>query len=371
MKTEKPFDSITGLRALACLCIVCYHYFCLYVDDPGLGRDMLPWYPRSAYFFEYAKNAAEMFFLLSGFLTAWHTRRRMESLSFGAYAKRKVGKLLGPSVAVNLWALLNLFFMRRLGLAAGAAPVTPLRLLLSVLMVNTGWLTSYAQTGLPVASTMWYVDVLLLCSLLYYPLCRLGKKRGVYLSLCAGMVLVGLLCLDHSPNLPFLWTFDGRGYAPFFLGALLCEWQTAASENTRKRVSLLCFGFVLLVFLLHTVLGFERVFGSLGTMRYVRYFTFAAAPGILLAALNLPPVRSALSFRPLVWLGGLSAAVYYVHNNVMQDYQLLNTLTGSKINLLEPAVFLLILLSMIPCALLFRAAGTGVRSLSEALMRKE
>ena len=370
MKNREQIDSITGMRALACLCIVCYHFFCLYVDDPGLGREMLPWYPRFRYFFEYAKNASEMFFLLSGFLTAWHTRGRMENLTFGAYAKRRIGKLIGASVAVNLWALLNLFLLRRAGLTAGLAPVTPLRLLLSVLMINTGWFTSYAQTGLPIASTMWYVDVLLLCCLLYYPVCRLGKRRGVYLALCAGLVLLGLVCLDRKPNLPFLWSFDGRGYVPFFLGALLCEFQTAGSDRQKKLVSLLWFGFVAAFFLLRAVLGFERFFGALGTLRYVRYFTLVAAPGILLAALNLTPVRKVFSVTPLVWLGGLSAAIYYVHNNVMQDYLLLNTLTGSKINLLAPASFLLIVLSMIPWALLYRAAETRLRSLAQTLMEK-
>ena len=78
------------------------------------------------------------------------------------------------------------------------------------------------------------------------------------------------------------------------------------------------------------------------------------------AALNLSPVRALLSWKPLVWLGGLSAAIYYVHNNVMQDYLLLNALTGAKIDLLAPVSFLLILLSTIPWALLFRAAGTRV-----------
>ena len=360
MKNRKQFDSITGLRAVACLCIVCYHYFCLYVDDPGLGREMLPWYPQSVYFFEYAKNATEMFFLLSGFLTAWHTRNRMEDLSFGAYAKQKFLKLIGASVAVNLWALLNLFLLGRAGLAAGGSPVTPLRFLLSVLMINTGWFTSYARTGLPVAGTMWYIDVLFLCTLLYYPICRLGKRRGAYLALCAGMVFLGWLCLDHTPNLPFLWTFDGRGYVPFFLGALLCEFQKEAWDRQKRLVSLLWSGFVAVFFLFHVALGFERVFGALGTMRYVRYFTFVAAPGILLAALNLSPVRTLLSWKPLVWLGGLSAAIYYVHNNVMQDYLLLNALTGSKVDLLAPVSFLLILLSMIPWALLARALGTRV-----------
>jgi peptidoglycan/LPS O-acetylase OafA/YrhL len=238
-------------------------------------------------------------------------------------------------------------------------------------MINTGWFTSYAQTGLPVATTMWYVDVLLLCCLLYYPVCRLGKRRGVYLALCAGFVLLGLICLERKPNLPFLWSFDGRGYAPFFLGTLLCEFQTGVSDRHKKLVSLLWFGFVAVFFLLHTVLGFERFFGTLGAMRYVRYFTFVAAPGILLAALNLTPVRAALSVTPLVWLGGLSAAIYYVHNNVMQDYLLLNTLTGSKIDLLAPASFLLIVLSMIPWALLFRAAETRLRFLTNPLRKKE
>ena len=356
MKNREQFDSITGLRAVACLCIVCYHFFCLYVDDAGLGREMLPWYPQSRTFFEYAKNATEMFFLLSGFLTAWHTRGRIENLSFGTYARRKTLKLIGASVVVNLWALLNLVLLKQAGVTAAAEGVTPLRFFLSILMINTGWFTSYAQTGLPIATTMWYIDVLLLCSLLYYPICYLGKRPCVYRTFCAGMVLIGWICLDHTPNLPFLWIIDGRGYVPFFLGALLCEFQKNTSDRQKKIVSLLWFGFVAIFFLVRLVLGFERVFGVLGTARYIRYFEFIAAPGILLAALNLAPVRNLLSRKPLVWLGGLSAAIYYVHNNVMQDYLLLNTSTGSKINLLAPLSLLLVVLSMIPWAMLFRAA---------------
>jgi hypothetical protein len=42
----------------------------------------------------------------------------------------------------------------------------------------------------------------------------------------------------------------------------------------------------------------------------------------------------------------------------MQDYLLLNALTGSKLDLLAPVSFLLILLSMIPWAMLARALGT-------------
>ena len=46
----------------------------------------------------------------------------------------------------------------------------------------------------------------------------------------------------------------------------------------------------------------------------------------------------------------------------MVDYLILNELTGSKLNLLTPASFLLIVLSMIPWAMLYRALEeTAVR----------
>lgn len=36
---------------------------------------------------------------------------------------------------------------------------TPLRFVLSVLMINTGWFASFTQTLLPVNATMWFIDV--------------------------------------------------------------------------------------------------------------------------------------------------------------------------------------------------------------------
>ena len=348
------FDSITGLRGIACLCIVCYHFFCLYIDDPGLGRELAPWYPWSKYFFEYSKNAAEMFFLLSGFLIAWHYRDQIGKISFAAFFRQRYGKLIVASVFVNLWALVNVWLMTETGMGAETAPIILPRFLLSVLMINTGWFTSYAQTGLPVCTTMWYVDVLLVCYLLYYAVGRIGQDRRVFIALSAGMVLLGWICLDFTPELPFLWSFDGRGYLPFFLGVLLCEFQRTASEKEKRLVSLLWGGGIAAFFLFHSVVGFERVFGAFGTKTYIRYFEFVAAPGILLCALNLKAVREAFSWRPLVWLGGLSASVYYVHNALMEDYKILNALTGAKINFLSEPVFLLVIASVIPFAVLFQ-----------------
>ncbi len=362
---ERTFTALTGMRGIACLFIVCYHYFCLYMDDPGLGIQALPFYPHSEFFFAYSKNAVELFFMLSGFLTAFHYREKIASLSPGEYLKKHYGKLFIPSVIVNLWALLNARLILRTvpGSNAWIPPVTPLRTVLSVLMVNTGWVTSYGQTGLPLNSSMWFVDVLLLCYLLYYPVCRLSKNRYLYLSACAVMVLIGWVCLEHAPRLPFLWGINGRGYAPFFLGALLCEFQVKAEEKVRKRVSAVWGTLILGFLLIRPAVGFERIFGSIGGSAYVRYFEFIAAPGLLLAALNLRPISGLLSWRPLVWAGSLSAALYYVHNNVMQDYLLLNAAFGSKLSFSSGLVFLAVLVSVIPFAVLWQYLSQQARFL--------
>ena len=238
-KKEHGFDSITGMRGIACLFIMCFHYYCLYIDDPGLGNQAMPLYPYSEFFFLYSKNAVELFFMLSGFLTAYHYRKKIASMNPWEYMKKHYGKLIIPSVIVTIWALANAFLMLQYvpGSEEYVSQVTSLRVILSALMINTGWFTSYKQTQLPVNSTMWFVNVLFLCYILYYVIRKLARKNIVYLILCGLMVILGWICLDHSPKLPFLWAMDGRGYATFFLGALLCEFQTEAGEKIRKRVS--------------------------------------------------------------------------------------------------------------------------------------
>ena len=155
-KKEHAFPSLTGMRGIACLFIVCFHYFCLYIDNLGFGTEALPFSPYSEFFFVYSKNAVELFFMLSGFLTAYHSREKNASISLWEYLKKCYGKLIIPSVIVNLWALVNALIILRIipGSDAFISPITPIRIVLSVLMLNTGWFASYKQTALPLNSTI-------------------------------------------------------------------------------------------------------------------------------------------------------------------------------------------------------------------------
>ena len=355
---QKRIDSITGMRGIACLCVVCYHFYCLLMGNYGLSYDAVPWMLSTKYFFEYSKNAVELFFMLSGFLTALRYRERIREMSFGSYFKQRYGKLLGASLAVNLWALVNIIIRLKIGLGDGVQALTPLRFMLSVLMINTGWFTSPTQTSLPVNTTMWFIDVLLLCYLLYYVIVRLGKNTPTYIALCAVMVVVGWICLEHTPQWPFLWSSNGRGYATFFLGALIAEFQLSVSGEWRSRISLTWSAFITIFFIFHMVVGFEQVFGRFGTLNYVRYFEFVVALGLILAALNLRFVGRIFSWKALTWLGALSPAVYYVHNNWIEDCMIINALAGEPFDLRAGPAFLILLTTTIAVAMIYRKIET-------------
>ena len=362
-KGHPVLNAITGIRGLACLFIVSFHYFCLYIDNRKLGMEALPFWPHSEFFFTYSKNAVELFFLLAGFLTAWHYRNKIAKMSPGDYFKRHYLKLLGPSIIVNLWAFANAVI--QLGTVPGSdsyiPAVNPLRFLLSVLMINTGWFTSYQQTGLPINSTMWFIDVLLLCYIIYFVMCRLARNRRAYYIACTVMILLGWICLEHTPGVPLLWSLDGRGYAPFFIGALLYELQMDTDEALRKKAAVVWGTLILAILLLRSIFGFERIFGNLGSSGYVRYFEFFAAPGLLFCALNLRFVAKFFEWKPFLWLGMLSSAIYYVHNNLMEDYALINDLSGSHVNFSSVPVFLVVIFSIIPAAMLYHYLETKLR----------
>ena len=118
--------------------------------------------------------------------------------------------------------------------------------------------------------------------------------------------------------------------------------------------------FVMAFFIYHMFVGFENVFGEFGTRTYVRYFEFAAAPGLLLTALNLTPVARVLSWKPLMGLSALSTAIYYVHNCLMEDCMIVNHLAGNPVDLCSWPAFLIILVGIIPAAMVFRKITSSI-----------
>ena len=72
-----------------------------------MGAEALPFGAGAEFFFTYSKNAVELFFMLSGFLTAYHYRNRIATMAPLTYAQKHYFRLLIPSVLVNAWALIN------------------------------------------------------------------------------------------------------------------------------------------------------------------------------------------------------------------------------------------------------------------------
>ena len=78
------------------------------------------------------------------------------------------------------------------------------------------------------------------------------------------------------------------------------------------------------------------------------------APGLIPAALNLRSVERILSWKALTWLGALSPAVYYVHNNWIEDCMIVNALAGEPFDLRSGPAFLIMLATTIAVAVIYR-----------------
>lgn len=73
---------------------------------------------------------------------------------------------------------------------------------------------------------------------------------------------------------------------------------------------------------------------------------------MILCALNLSPVRKCLEWKPLVWLGTLSGTIYYVHNNIMENYLILDSSLGIHLDFSSGWVLLAVLISIVPFAIM-------------------
>ena len=181
---------------------------------------------------------------------------------------------------------------------------------------------------------------------------------------CNVMVVVGYICITKKWDIPFLYFNSGRGYASFFMGTLLHEFQEKIGKRKREKISGSALAFLIFVTILSAINGVEPTFGD-----FYRCFVFIIAPTIIISTLNLNFVRAFFELRPFVWLGSISMSIYYVHNNVMVDYTIINEILNLKLNFNSTKAFVIIIVSMIPFAVLWgKIAGTWGNSIKNYIL---
>lgn len=299
MKTGK-ISSLTGIRALLALQVLSFHYRATKGQSP---------FNDVSFIWTWGVYAVGLFFIMSGFLTGYVYKKIICKLSFKEYLWRRVRGIIIPLFLINtfstiLWAVewyvlkmyeIEIYYIK---------PFSLIRILSSYLNLSRGWLINF----MPMDGPLWYMSVLMLCELIYWIISRVSSndttRRAIFIAFCVIGLTIYLLDVEY---IPFLFgTSNGRAYMGFFAGLLAYEAYEKNAFKSVVGVLLVAVGVII------PELGFP--YGEV-----IRYFTLDI--GVLILLVKNEFVSKLASNRVFVWLGGLSTAVYMVHEP-LQDFVL-------------------------------------------------
>ena len=326
-QSRKYFPSLTGLKAVMCLVIVCYHTM---PETPLINA--IPLSALVRYIGGSLGNS--VFFMISGFLmvNAYRDRIQGGSVPFGPFLWGRISKFYG------IYLLTNFLCMILRGLRYGLSSINVYDVSMILLLQNGGAL----RGNYPYNGPTWFVSMLLICNLVFYAVCYLGKNRTAYRCALVGVIVWGYLALTHEWALPLVHSLVGVGLVNFFLGCILAEVYPAISDQTHRWLSpfsLLALAGALLLMVKN---GVDNGLGS--TLPGI---AFGLSPVIVYAAVANPLLRVPLSWKPMQAIGKISISVFFWHMVVYEmALQLLGRITGSEtMTDLQYLVYLLLMLS--------------------------
>lgn len=321
--TKKHFYEIDSLKIFFALWVVFHHYF---TWEGGWKIDNCP--KISAFIYIYGWLGVEFFFILSGFLMEHTYKKIIYTLSFPQFMGRRLKNIFFPYFCAECAGLLIVFMDYLLCqgqfLFHKGWQINVENIIRSFSMTALGW-----NIGTPVfmGGATWYINVLILCYILYFVVLRFAKRckiKPIYLYIAAMLLAQGF----HQMNIsfPFLLDISTRGYWCFFTGCILYNIQQHGIFNKKRYILVL--DFIVLLFLLagHKV-GMPVI---LGDIKFV--FIYLVFPVLILTAKNLPTAKKLFSSKFLVSASKYSTDIYLTHNAVLLLTLILNQYFGWNLN---------------------------------------
>jgi len=319
------------------LFIVVFHYFCVFY---GADASKISYSEVIRNLFQYSQYCVELFFMLSGFLMAYNYKEKIQEYGIIEFVKKKIESLILPLIIANVWSLINNILVQVLVQKTTQITVNIWNLLISIVPIHNGWIESQKIIGLPTNGTMWFIDVLILCYIIYYIIGRFTRSNDLYMIWCLIMTCLGYACITYNWEMPFLYYEDGRGYAPFFFGTLLYEIYSRTKEKIGRSLAIGLLIFSICGLIIRICVGLENAYGD-----FYKYFIFVLCPTFIMSALYVEPIKRWLSMKAFIYLGTISMGVYFVHDALFRSINLLNTLGGNCIefrNIIWLPAFLLV-----------------------------
>lgn len=211
VSSHPRYHGLDLVKAVAILAIAAHHF----QQDFGAHYAYLNFYDGRLY----VGYVVELFFMISGFVLVLSERRRSQTAVIKPFFHRL--KRLWPMAAISVLAAMALWpvYHHFAGIYWDHVPLRLVTFLVSLTTVSQGaFFNSYSYNN-----PLWYVGVLILCYAAFYILRWVATKLRIPVwPLFLAMCVLGAYAQMTELDVPFLrFNSSARGYAAFFLGALL------------------------------------------------------------------------------------------------------------------------------------------------------
>ena len=310
MSASHRIDTLDGLRAVAIMAVLLYHYFAKFADPTGVPG---PYPYASAYggfsVAKYGFMGVQLFFVVSGFVIAM-TLERCTTMS--EFYLRRLARLWPPLLVCSIITLTVLHFINT-DFAYQRRPAM-LDLIPSLTLTSPKIWLWLNQNIRYVDGAYWSLFVearFYIYAAIIYRWSPKGRFLRNYLIFSVTAVALATLYRAFLQDDKWYLLLDGALYPAhtlwFAAGILFYEAWTGRIR-LKKAIGLLAVGFVPLVYMLSTF------------HPHISVFPLATISLIILTLFVILSVRpewlAPLRFRPFLWVGTVSYSVYLLHQNV-------------------------------------------------------
>lgn len=304
----KRIKSLDILKFIMAILIVFHHY----QQNTGMRGQSVNFYEGTIYW----GTLVEMFFIISGFLSAAGIKR-IEQKDFKSFITEKILRIY-PMAMLSILAMTAAGFVYVVvwGKWYGGVRITLWKLWNSLLMTVTG---GAVNDGTGINGALWYLCVLMYCYVIMYFIiwfCNRKDINSIYGF--AIMSILGLSVLQYEIKLPFLNEYTGRGYSSFFLGMLLFYIWSAV-----KHKILVVYSCTVLLICLVVYFGAYSLFAA-NMREMMTYIIFPAVLFLTLAADRFADNGLIKATEP----GGMAYEMYLWHDCGICIFMILSKKTG-------------------------------------------
>ncbi len=310
MGASHRIETLDGLRSVAVLGVVLYHYFVRFAATGG-GPALYPYANVYAEFpiAKYGFMGVQLFFVVSGFVIAM-TLERCRTMS--EFYLRRFARIWPPLLVCSIITMVVLqvidtnFAAQRRATMADFVP--------SLTMTSPRlwqWL-SYNIKYVDAAYWSLFVEVrFYFYAAIIYHWSAQGKFLRNYIIFAVAGVLLAMLCRALLQDEKWYLVIEALFYPEhtlWFAAGILFYEMWNGGLRMMKALTLLALGFVPLVYMLCTVHPDSSIvaLAAISLIILSLFVVFVARPALL------APLRS----RPVLWIGTASYSVYLLHQNV-------------------------------------------------------